>query len=74
MNERVPAALHGERVDRVVAMLTGLTRAEAADLVTAGAVQLRGRVATKGSTKVAEGDELVCEWRPELHHLAFENA
>ena len=21
----------------------------------------------------AEGDELVCEWRPEPHHLAFEN-
>ena len=21
----------------------------------------------------AEGDELVCEWRPESHHLAFEN-
>lgn len=61
MNERVPAALAGERVDRVVAMLTGLTRADVADLVAAGAVQLGGKVVTTRSTKVAEGDELSVE-------------
>ena len=61
MNEVVPAALAGQRVDRVVAMLTGLTRAEVSDLVESGAVQLRGRVVTSRSTKVAEGDELVVE-------------
>ena len=61
MIEHVPAALGGERVDRVVAMITGLTRAEVADLIDAGAVQLRGKVVTKPSVKVAEGDEVVVE-------------
>jgi 23S rRNA pseudouridine1911/1915/1917 synthase len=58
VNEIVPAALAGERVDRVVAMLTGLTRADVAALVEDGAVTLRGRVVTKPSAKVAEGDAL----------------
>ncbi|MCU1377335.1 MAG: pseudouridine synthase, RluA family [Acidimicrobiales bacterium] len=58
MIELVPAALDGERVDRVVAFVTGLTRAEVADLVADGAVQLRGRVVTKPSARVVEGDEL----------------
>jgi 23S rRNA pseudouridine1911/1915/1917 synthase len=61
MIERVPAALDGERVDRVVAMLTGLPRAEVAVLVDAGAVRLRGRVVSKSSTRVVEGDELDVE-------------
>jgi 23S rRNA pseudouridine1911/1915/1917 synthase len=59
--EHVPAALAGERVDRVVAMVTGLTRAEVAVLIDDGAVHLRGKVVTKPSAKVAEGDELVVE-------------
>jgi 23S rRNA pseudouridine1911/1915/1917 synthase len=58
MKELVPAALAGERVDRVVAMLTGLPRAEVASLVDAGAVRLRGRVVSARSTRVGEGDEL----------------
>ena len=58
MIERVPAALDGERVDRVVAMLTGLPRAEVSVLVDAGAVRLRGRVVSTRSTRVIEGDEL----------------
>jgi 23S rRNA pseudouridine1911/1915/1917 synthase len=61
MMERVPAALDGERVDRVVAFVTGLTRAEVAGLVADGAVQLRGRVVTKPSVHVVEGDELEIE-------------
>lgn len=59
MIERVPAALGGERVDRVVAFMTGLTRADVASLIAGGAVELRGKVVTKPSVKVAEGDELV---------------
>jgi 23S rRNA pseudouridine1911/1915/1917 synthase len=53
--EQVPAALDGERVDRVVAMITGCSRAEAADAVEAGHVRLDGRVVVKGATKVTEG-------------------
>lgn len=58
MKETVPAALAGERVDRVVAMLTGLTRAEVADLVRAGAVRVGGRAVATRSRRLEEGDEL----------------
>lgn len=58
MNERVPAALAGERVDRVVALLTGLSRAAVAELVAAGAVRLEGRTVTTRATRVEEGVEL----------------
>jgi hypothetical protein len=35
--ELIPEALDGERVDRVVSLLAGCSRSEAATLVTAGA-------------------------------------
>jgi 23S rRNA pseudouridine1911/1915/1917 synthase len=54
----IPAALDGERVDRVVAFLTGVPRTEAADLVRAGGARLGGRVVTKGSQRVVTGLEL----------------
>jgi 23S rRNA pseudouridine1911/1915/1917 synthase len=54
----VPAALDGERVDRVVSFVTGLARAEAAALVDAGGVVVRGRPVTTKSKKVAAGDTL----------------
>jgi 23S rRNA pseudouridine1911/1915/1917 synthase len=56
VREVVPAALDGERLDRVVAMGTGLTRAAVADLVAAGAVRVDGRTVTKPARKVAEGE------------------
>jgi 23S rRNA pseudouridine1911/1915/1917 synthase len=49
----VPAALEGERVDRVVAMLCDVTRAEAADLVAAGAVRLDDAAVPVRSRRVA---------------------
>ena len=55
----VPSALAGERIDRVVALLTGSTRAEASDLIASGAVTVEGVVATKGSLRVAEGSVIV---------------
>jgi 23S rRNA pseudouridine1911/1915/1917 synthase len=58
VGEEIPASLGGERVDRVVAMLTGLPRAAVADLVTAGAVRLGGSVVTTRSRKVAAGEVL----------------
>jgi 23S rRNA pseudouridine1911/1915/1917 synthase len=61
VNETIPAALAGERVDRVVAMLTGLTRGEVTTLVADGAVAVNGRPVVKPSTRVAEGDELDVE-------------
>jgi 23S rRNA pseudouridine1911/1915/1917 synthase len=54
--ETIPAGLAGERLDRVVSMLTGASRAAAADLVTAGQVTVGGGVVTKHSHRLAEGD------------------
>jgi 23S rRNA pseudouridine1911/1915/1917 synthase len=56
VRETVPAALAGERVDRFVAMLTGLARAEVAGLVTAGGVRVGDRVVTTRSRRLAEGE------------------
>ena len=58
MNEVVPAALAGERVDRVVAMLTDLPRAEVAALIEDGGVRVGGRTVTTRSRRVREGDRL----------------
>jgi 23S rRNA pseudouridine1911/1915/1917 synthase len=58
VKETVPAALAGERVDRVVAMLTGLPRAEIAELVKAGAVRIGGEAVRVRSRRLEEGDEL----------------
>ena len=58
VREVVPEALAGERVDRVVAMVTGLSRNEVAELVDAGAVRVGGEVVTTRSTRVRAGDEI----------------
>jgi 23S rRNA pseudouridine1911/1915/1917 synthase len=55
VRETVPAALEGERLDRLVSMLTGVSRAEAASLVDEGAVTVDGRPVTTRSHRVAEG-------------------
>jgi 23S rRNA pseudouridine1911/1915/1917 synthase len=54
----VPAALDGERVDRVVSFATGMPRAEAAALIGAGGVLLGGKPVTARSRRVASGDDL----------------
>jgi len=54
--ETVPAGLDGERIDRVVALVTGLPRTAAADLVASGAVEIGGRPVTTRSRRVATGE------------------
>ncbi len=59
--EEVPAALGGQRIDRVVAMLSGLSRTEAADLVRAGGVRVDGAVATRGADRLEVGARIEIE-------------
>ena len=61
MREEVPAALDGQRLDRVVAMVTGLTRGAVAELVASGAVRVNGVEATKAGRKLVEGDVVEAE-------------
>jgi 23S rRNA pseudouridine1911/1915/1917 synthase len=64
VREAIPTALDGERLDRVVSFLTGMSRAEAAGLVALGDVTVNGRTRTTKSTRLATGDEVVLHWRP----------
>jgi 23S rRNA pseudouridine1911/1915/1917 synthase len=59
----VAAALDGERIDRAVALLTGLSRAQVTDLVAAGAVSVDGRPVLTRSVRVRTGQGLTvaCE-------------
>jgi 23S rRNA pseudouridine1911/1915/1917 synthase len=56
VKEVVPAALDGQRLDRVVALVTGCSRSEAAALVDAGSVAVGGRAVTNRSHRVVDGD------------------
>ena len=61
MNEIVPAALDGERIDRVVALLTGLARSQVVRLVEEGEVHLNGSPVTVRSRRVQAGELLALE-------------
>jgi len=58
VNLTVPAVLGGERVDKAVALLTGLARREVNELVEAGAVRVGGRPVASRSRKLATGEIL----------------
>ena len=58
ISEVVPAALDGERVDRVVALVTGRPRSDVDGLVAAGLVAVGGRVTTNRSRKLHTGERL----------------
>jgi 23S rRNA pseudouridine1911/1915/1917 synthase len=56
----VPDSLHDIRVDRVLSILTGLSRSETHDLLTSGAVTVEHKVIVKPSTVLQSGQHLVC--------------
>ena len=65
MREPVPQALVGERLDRIVSMMTGCSRAEATDLEGSGQVRVNGKVVTSRTHRLALGDEVDApEWVP----------
>jgi 23S rRNA pseudouridine1911/1915/1917 synthase len=53
--EEVPAALDGERLDRIVALIGDISRADARTVVAAGGVQVDGAPAPSGKVRLAEG-------------------
>ena len=58
VREVVPEALAGERVDRIVAMVTGASRSEVASLIEAGAVSVDGQVASSRSARLGAGEAI----------------
>ena len=55
----VPSTLDQIRIDKVLAMLTGLSRSESSAIVDAGGVTLDDKVVTKSSAQVEQGQRLV---------------
>ena len=58
VREEIPAALGRERVDKVVALLTGMSRSEVHELIERGGVRVGSKPVTKGSHKLQVGDHL----------------
>jgi len=58
IDEELPDALDGERLDRVVAMLDGCSRSVAATLIAEGNVSINGAVITQRSARVATGNRI----------------
>ncbi len=56
--EEIPAALDGERLDRVVALVTGVSRSVATAAIDAGSVLVDGAVASSGKVKLRAGQVL----------------
>lgn len=61
IEETIPAALAGERLDRVVALIAECSRSEAAGLVADGAVEVDGTRAASGKVRLAEGQTVVVD-------------
>ena len=58
LSEETPCALAGERLDRVVALMAGVSRSVAARMVDEGAVTVDGVVAAAGSARVEAGSRI----------------
>jgi 23S rRNA pseudouridine1911/1915/1917 synthase len=56
--EEIPAALDGERLDRVIALLTGASRSVATAAVESGGVRVDGVVATSGKVRLKAGQRV----------------
>ena len=53
--ERVPAALDGQRLDRIVALLADVSRSAAATAIASGGVTVDGAVESSGKVRLSEG-------------------
>jgi 23S rRNA pseudouridine1911/1915/1917 synthase len=62
--EQIPDALDGERLDRVVALITSESRTHAGELVDGGLVLVGGTVVTTRSRKVRAGDVVEVRYDP----------
>jgi 23S rRNA pseudouridine1911/1915/1917 synthase len=61
IEEHIPTALAGERLDRVVALVVGCSRSEAQQLLALGAVSVDGEPAQSGKLRLAEGQRVLVD-------------
>lgn len=55
ISDKIPAALAGERIDRVVALLADVSRSHAAAIIDAGGVRVDDQPVTSGKMRLTEG-------------------
>ena len=58
IDEEVPAALDGERLDRIVALIADISRSDATVLIAAGGASVDGAVAKSGKVRLVEGQQI----------------
>ncbi|HNJ98610.1 MAG TPA: RluA family pseudouridine synthase [Ilumatobacteraceae bacterium] len=61
IEETIPAALSGERLDRIVSLITECSRSDAATLVASGGVTVDGEVMATGKLRIREGQVVVVD-------------
>ncbi len=61
IDEQIPAALAGERLDRIVALITGSSRSDAAALIVAGGASVDDHLQLSGKVRLTEGQRLVVD-------------
>ena len=64
VEEVLPEAFHGDRVDRVVAAITGLSRSAAKELLENGRVRIDGVPVSSASRRAGRRFRLRCPPRP----------
>lgn len=58
IDEVVPAALDGERLDRIVALIADVSRSDATTMIAAGGASVDGVVAKSGKVRLVEGQQV----------------
>ena len=61
VTEEIPAALAGERLDRIVSLVGDLSRSQARELVEAGGVTVDGEPAASGKVRLVEGQTVTVD-------------
>ena len=59
--ETVPAALAGERLDRIVAFILDVSRSIAVEVIAAGGAAVDGTLASTGKVRLNEGQEVAAD-------------
>jgi 23S rRNA pseudouridine1911/1915/1917 synthase len=70
IDEAVPGALAGERLDRVVAIVADVSRAHAASAIGAGGVRVDGETARSGKVRLLEGQRVTIDPSSLPHEVA----
>ena len=61
VEEVVPAALDGERLDRIVSLIADISRSEASKLIDAGGAEVDGQLSQSGKVRLKEGQTVVVD-------------